>query len=696
MERILLLALAVLSVFHSTNGACDFPSTFTSDKWFVSYTQSSGTEQKIRTYTSESIFEGTLGSNEQSESYDCLSIIMEPSFFLDDSRFFYISEMGPGNTVKCNRDFLEYTGNILTHGEIEVGRNVDATACSEMDFNSVTKQIFIKSSIVADTTSMPGTCPFTADNYQTSYIDQQNTAHCVGDLSSVSPINSHLTMNSCATNAPFDYYNPVNNRDIQCLTLMTGEFIDSTDVPVLILASPQIDNPDRIDIYCARYTSAFSVIQMSINAESDLAVFCHEGVTPTTAGGNNIAFTFDNSLDITPPPTLSTSTPSSTPSTPVPTTPSTPTTIGVSTSSISSSTITTPLSTSSVSTLSTTGVSTSTVSTPISTSPSSTSQTSPSTSVVDTTLVEMTTPGSPASYADIDQHVQLCFQNNYQTYIGSTTDLAAYSNHLAEQFALILGVTMDRITNAHIQKGPVNDNIVFTMDLAADSSEAAPEVGKIIRDLAEIMGDPDTEVYGLNGEALELCGSSDLYYWADNSQCKARKCGTWPTSNMTWQEAGGRCWILQGIYQCECTNKFSGDFCLTPISDSISQRTIIVIIVVIVIAVILITLICVFLCARYLGNGDEEDDIYIIDEDEEGDSTLKSVYSTLSRGKATAYNDRSFQGDPVTMETLSLGKGSRATPFDWLHAVNAKIRIVKSRESVQMSVMDHGAAADMY
>jgi hypothetical protein len=130
---------------------------------------------------------------------------------------------------------------------------------------------------------------------------------------------------------------------------------------------------------------------------------------------------------------------------------------------------------------------------------------------------------------------------------------------------------------------------------------------------------------------------------------------------MTWQEAGGRCWILQGIPQCECTDDYEGDNCLTAVSADISREVIIIIIAVAVIAVILLTLMCAFLCSRYLhgASGDDDDDLVVYEEVDD-DSTMKSVYSTLSRGKAVAYNDRTFQsGDPVIVETLSLGKNTR-------------------------------------
>lgn len=97
-------------------------------------------------------------------------------------------------------------------------------------------------------------------------------------------------------------------------------------------------------------------------------------------------------------------------------------------------------------------------------------------------------------------------------------------------------------------------------------------------------------------------------------------------------------------------------------ATGISRSTIIVIIVVVVMAVILITLIFAFLCARYLGGEIEEELIEYVDDDDDDvryeDSTMRSVYSTLSRGKAIAYNDTTFQGQPVILETIS-GKTSR-------------------------------------
>ena len=160
---------------------------------------------------------------------------------------------------------------------------------------------------------------------------------------------------------------------------------------------------------------------------------------------------------------------------------------------------------------------------------------------------------------------------------------------------------------------------------------------------------------------MRLLTYGSILLFPDSDSCQKDKCGFWTSNtNMTWQEAGGRCWVMQGSYYCQCTDAFKGNFCRIAAVTGISRSTVIVIIVVVVMAIILITLICAFLCARYIGA--DEDDELIVYEDEDDvvyeDSTMRSVYSTLSRGKAIAYNDATFQGQPVILETIS-GKTSR-------------------------------------
>ena len=130
---------------------------------------------------------------------------------------------------------------------------------------------------------------------------------------------------------------------------------------------------------------------------------------------------------------------------------------------------------------------------------------------------------------------------------------------------------------------------------------------------------------------------------------------------MTWEEAGGRCWVLQGSYSCVCLDNYKGAHCTDKQGQDTSRLTIIILIVVLVMAVILVAFIVVFLCARYKAGSTPQDDQPVAFKSSgvaESELALKDIYSTLSRGKPVAFNERSFSvGDASSVEAVSMGKG---------------------------------------